>query len=79
MAEIDDCVTCPIEKGFCSDIIQTKSSDAVLELITYTNDATGGFDFRFMAINATALGNSSSMFCQWLPSFLKNVLADDTQ
>lgn len=58
MAEIDDCVICPLEKGFCPNTIQTKSSDAVLELITYANDAKGGFDFRFMAINATALGNS---------------------
>lgn len=58
MAEIDDCVICPSEKGFCPSIIQTRSSDAVLELITYANDAKGGFDFRFMAINATALGNS---------------------
>lgn len=60
MAEIDDCVICPSEKGFCPNIIQTRSSDAVLELITYSNDAKGGFDFRFMAINATALVDGCS-------------------
>lgn len=45
MVEIDDCVICFFEKGFCLNIIQMRLLDVVLEFIMYVNDVKGGFDF----------------------------------
>ncbi|XP_078332604.1 uncharacterized protein LOC111126761 isoform X2 [Crassostrea virginica] len=52
-ADIDSCIGCPFDTGFCFDLIQTRSSEVSLDLYTINMDTNGGFDFRFMAINSS--------------------------
>nr|XP_022327333.1 uncharacterized protein LOC111126761 isoform X2 [Crassostrea virginica] len=52
-ADIDSCIGCPFDTGFCFDLIQTRSSEVSLDLYTINVDTNGGFDFRFMAINSS--------------------------
>ena len=61
-ADIDSCIGCPFDTGFCFDLIQTWSSEVSLDLYTINMDTNGGFDFRFMAINSSLKGKPTCKF-----------------
>ena len=61
-ADIDSCIGCPFDTGFCFDLIQTRSSEVSLDLYTINMDTNGGFDFRFMAINSSLKGKPTYKF-----------------
>ncbi|XP_061181188.1 titin-like [Saccostrea echinata] len=73
-AQKDSCVACPNDNGYCIDIIQTRSSEVLLSLVTNSSHSDGGFQFRFMAVErniaSTCMSNGTRLFADKTPKFI---------
>ncbi|XP_048731395.2 adhesion G protein-coupled receptor L3-like [Ostrea edulis] len=74
LAETADCLKCPDKAGYCSDIVQTKSSDVRLVLSTSSSLDNGGFQFYFMAVETNRAkvcnSNGTKLMATRSPNFI---------
>ncbi|XP_062587680.1 cubilin homolog [Saccostrea cucullata] len=73
-AQKDNCVTCPRTNGYCYDIIQTRTSEVLLSMLTISSHSGGGFQFRFMAVksnrDSTCVSGGTRMLAEKTPKFI---------
>ncbi|XP_062607525.1 hemicentin-1-like [Saccostrea cucullata] len=73
-AQKDGCVFCPKTNGYCSDIIQTRSSEALLSMLTVSPHSGGGFQFRFMAVErkttSACVSSGTRLLAEKTPKFI---------